>query len=1452
MSLDKALRNTLRTTVTRCRRLLEEAVGDLLEGRLGIGRDGQVEDADRMGHLPEPEMEHREEVISHLRHIEAGGFKPADAVAQLVREVAYTHLNRLCAYKMLERRRLVREAVGRGLDSNGFKFYLVDHPEDEKLWSSGQQDVAYRHFLEWLGGTLSEEIGVLFSPTDPANRLFPPQRTLDAVLDLINGEELSEVWDEEETIGWVYQYYTPKELRDQARKESQAPRNSYELSFRNQFYTPRYVVQFLVDNTLGRTWYEMRQGNTRLTEQCAYLVRRPDEVFLSEGTSEDGHSGDQDSAAMARTLQEGDERSLREFGTGRDWTERLIMLALCVDGYKRHPTGEMLEGDWWPWAMKARMESADDLSGFSTQDLMDVLFFLQRRDYWTGGLEGLGDEKITAPIANEVRRRALRSRRTDLSQEDRLRAPVFIPYRALKDPRELRILDPACGSGHFLLYCVDLLETIYEEAYEDERLGEKLRDEYGDRDEFRRAVPGLILRHNLHGIDIDVRATQIAALALWLRAQRAYGDLGLKGNKRPRITRSNIVCAEPMPGEPDLLEEFTESLEPTILGQLVQVVFEKMKLAGEAGSLLKIDEEIEASIAQAKAQWQREFERATDRLGNELLLTHSEMDQLSSRANTQMNLFDVSQVTDEEFWNRAEEQVIEALHAYATEVANGESYQRKLFADDAVQGFAFVDICRKHFDVVLMNPPFGLAPRQVFSELKAAYPDTYVDLYACFATRGLQLASKGMVGAITSRAFLTTKKLARWRSNEVIRAVNVVLDLGAGIMDEAFVEACACVLTSEADSETLVAWNRRELASKHDPLRVVTREYESSGCYVVQKKDIFSLPQAKLLYSTPDAIYSLLRDENTFEPEVGTSRQGMTTFDDFKFVRLRWEVEPSTISPQSYWEPLAKGGEYARFYSDIHLLVKWNRNGAELAEENLRVNGQTAQSRQASDYYRRPGATYSKRSVKGFSVRALPDGCIIGTKGPAVLSESDVPPEYLVGWLNSRLIVWLVHIQANAHEFNTGIVKRLPWRYPTNAHELAGEASAAIVASREIARLQETNSYFSSPAVNQGLRAAAKEVSEVVSRMECTVANGSAIWDAAMDSLYGVDSSELVKEDFDEDELDAEGPEEAEDVGEGVYDPAISTTATLSYLLGCVYGRWDARIALDPSLVPELADPFAPLPVCSPGMLVGPDGLPANKDRIASEEWLRARPDTIKLPVESSLQSPTIPDSEYPLGVHWDGILVDEHDHPDDIVRRVRDVLELLWGERADAIEGEACTLLGIKDLRAYFRNPRQFFEYHIKRYSKSRRKAPIYWLLQSPKRHYGLWLYYHRLDPDILFKALQKYVEPKIRLEEGRLEEYEVRRRSTGTGGREAKQAEKAVAKQEELLADLREFRDRLDRAAKLHLRPDLNDGVVLNIAPLHELVPWKEAKSKWNELLAGKYEWSSIGKQLREKGLV
>src|SRR5215510_13361855 len=147
-------------------------------------------------------------------------------------------------------------------------------------------------------------------------------------------------------------------------------------------------------------------------------------------------------------------------------------------------------------------------------------------------------------------------------------------YRPKKDPRDISVLDPACGSGHFLLYCFDVLETIYEEAYEDPDLGTALKKTYTTLAELKQNVPGLILRHNLHGIDIDLRATQIAAIALWLCAQRAYSEMSLvsrqlsvatdKGprttDERPKIAKSNIVCAEPMPGEQGLLQEFIVEL----------------------------------------------------------------------------------------------------------------------------------------------------------------------------------------------------------------------------------------------------------------------------------------------------------------------------------------------------------------------------------------------------------------------------------------------------------------------------------------------------------------------------------------------------------------------------------------------------------------------------------------------------------------------------------------------------------------------------------------------------------------------------------------------------------------------------------------------------------------------------------------------------------------------------
>jgi hypothetical protein len=281
----------------------------------------------------------------------------------------------------------------------------------------------------------------------------------------------------------------------------------------------------------------------------------------------------------------------------------------------------------------------------------------------------------------------------------------------------------------------------------------------------------------------------------------------------------------------------------------------------------------------------------------------------------------------------------------------------------------------------------------------------------------------------------------------------------------------------------------------------------------------------------------------------------------------------------------------------------------------------------------------------------------------------------------------------------------------------------------------------------------------------------------------------------------------------------------LSYTVGVVVGRWDIRHCMSVADADEACAPFAHLPVSSPGMLQSPDGYPA-------------------------AETP----QGYPLRIDWDGILVDDGEHQDDIVRRVMEALEVIWKERAESIEKEVCEILGVKSLRDYFRKPGSggFWDDHVKRYSKSRRKAPIYWLLQSSKKSYALWLYYHRLDKDMLFKALLNYVEPKIKREENRLGELRSRKSSANDSGKGAKKLDRDIEKQEDLLSELRDFADKIRKVANLHLVPDLDDGVVLNIAPLWELVPWSEAKEYWQELLDGKYDWSSMGRQLRDKHVV
>jgi hypothetical protein len=604
--MDKDTRNAIERATQRARKLLEEDFAAQLEGDFDVHRDGAVA-AKAGGHLSARQAFQRERIVAAIEHKRATGMSAADAARDYLRDAAFTTLNRFVALKMLEARDLVQECITKGEQSAGYREFCGMAPGLPLLPDSA----GYRLYIESLFDELSTEVKVLFDRRDPSSVLWPKRATFEQLLEILNATELALVWGEDETIGWVYQFFNGQDERRKMREESQAPRNSRELAVRNQFFTPRYVVQFLTDNTLGRIWYEMRGTRTVLAEKCEYMVRKPGEAF----------------------------------------------------------------------------------------------------------------------------------------------AP-----RPKKDPRDLRVLDPACGSGHFLLYAFDLLLVIYEEAWADpespksEATGKTLEEDYPSLDALRKAVPGLVLAHNLHGVDIDPRCAQIAQLALWMRAQKAYRDFGIGRTERAQIRRSNIVVAEPLVADEQIAKEFVVKLGDVELGRVFTSLVESLSLAGDMGLLLRVE-------------------------------------QLVARRTKRGQSGDL--------FAPPEERIRSALERFVNDEASRVNTRRRLFADDAAHGVALLGVAETQFDIVLMNPPFGAGSMRAKKDFEKAYPLTKSDVYAAFVERGVELLSpRGRVGAITSRTGFFLTSFQKWREEVLLTHAPpaVFADLGAGILDSAMVETAAYCL----------------------------------------------------------------------------------------------------------------------------------------------------------------------------------------------------------------------------------------------------------------------------------------------------------------------------------------------------------------------------------------------------------------------------------------------------------------------------------------------------------------------------------------------------------------------------------------------------------------------------------------------------------------------------------
>ena len=1133
MAFDQSTRNRLQRFVTDARRTLELEFTRQLQNDYGLDPiSGTASPLESLRHINDQQRETARILRDTLAHYCASVDTDTKAgLDRIVREQAFTVLNRLAALRMAEARGLLMESVGNGYQAKGFQLYA-------RLAGTGLGEAgdAYRVYLQSVFDELSQDLPGLFDRYSPQGRLFPREAALIQVLTLINDGEIEPLWSEDETIGWIYQYFNSKEERKAMRDASQAPRNSRELAVRNQFFTPRYVVEFLVDNTLGRLWFNWTGGQTCLRDRCQYLLVKPDE------------------------------------------------------------------------------------------------------------------------------------------QPE--------PATRLRDPRTIKLLDPACGSMHFGLYAFDLFLEIYREAWAweqthgpgclDTETGgnadlKPLSQTYADQEAFLHDVPRLIIEHNIYGVDIDPRAAQIASLALWLRAQRAWHEAGVKAKDRPQVGRGNVVAAVAPPAEVDLRKRFMEELDP-LDAELFEKTLFLLKGLPELGVLLQVEKELPALVRAVFGE-------------------HG----------------DLFRDQDMAQWQKAETRLREALTEFAR--AARSNYQGRLFAEDALQGLRIVDLCQEKFDVALMNPPFGEP-----SNLVKAYCDQNFDGYnknllcafliRCFS----MLRQGGTLGAIYDRTAAVKNSYEAFRREFLLKddRLSSQLDLGWGVLD-ANVEVTCSIIQNFPDSSRSAAFmdarSEKPEAKESYIFGEISTYCSKSGSSRVreyQPSKFLSFPNAVLGYDFPEFVVEAFASRKSVN-DAGLQVIAGHTIKSERYFRYWWEVPlDRAFDKNSAWQRFYNGGEYCRFVSHLCDAVYYGSDG-ELIADN------------ASTIFR--NLSRQGRGKLGFGKRGeyidahvLPSGFVSSVEGQAVLLHEGLDPFGALALINSRLFQFLINMYCGQHKY-PGYVHLLPepsWNSDAMINA-SSKAASAFNLKESFETADETSPLFFGgetrrfwhPEFIEEVFVARGELDKLEHDINCSINNAYGFSDDAQELIFQQTA--------------------AEPTTGGVLDSSGSKFWAINlvhFLIGCAFGRWDIRLVKDPNLQ-KRADPFESLPVSPPA-------------------WLGLYSAISKMP--------------YPISVADFGIIGTDAAVGRGFSELIGDALQYIYSDGADSIETQILRELEHRSLSEYLAKSSGFFSDHLQKYSKGRRQAPIYWPISTSTGGYTLWLYYPSLTDQTLFSAVNDFIVPKLK----------------------------------------------------------------------------------------------------------
>lgn len=545
-------------------------------------------------------------------------------------------------------------------------------------------------------------------------------------------------------------------------------------------------------------------------------------------------------------------------------------------------------------------------------------------------------------------------------------SPLPTSHLKISSPEEIKICDPACGSGHMLTYAFDLLYAIYEEeGYEPSEIPEK------------------ILTHNLYGIEIDERAGELAAFALTMKARE----------KQRRF--------------------FRKPVQPNIC------VLESIRFE---------DGELE-EVGSGKWEVGSDGVGSSSTFHSPLSTTHSPLSTLASRDDLlhDLHLFREADNFGSLLRPRLTSEQCQGLIDYFTShspLSTSHSLFENFTQQKILKVLRQADFLSAKYHVVVANPPYmggkGMNG-QLGAWVKDNYPVSKSDLFAVFMERIMEFVpSKGLIGLMTpfTWMFLSSYEKLRLRILNENTLTTLVRPEYHAFFDSAYVPICAFTLSRQYSPDYKGAFIdlQKFYGADLQPVKALEaiKNPDCGWFYRASAGDFNKIPGSPIAYWVSKNVISVFKRSIPLSKYADIGK-GLDTGNNERFLRLWHETSGNTRK----WIPCQKGGSFRKWYGNNEYIINWENDGKELknfAGSNLRN----------SHNYFKKGLSWTRITSSKTAFRFFPEGNIFESTGPCLFPKDANSLLGMADFLNSKLAMYFLQFMSPTLDFQSGHISNLP------------------------------------------------------------------------------------------------------------------------------------------------------------------------------------------------------------------------------------------------------------------------------------------------------------------------------------------------------------------------------------------------------------------------------------------